>query len=94
MSPVIDPLPGVPLHIVVMGVSGSGKSTVARALQERLGQEVAATLEAMIAPRGAAVAIEATHLCTRMRGVSSMNRPVSPGAVCVCSCGPLTRGSR
>jgi GTP cyclohydrolase I len=40
-------------------------------LQERLGQEVAATLEAMIDPRGVAVAIEATHLCTRMRGVGS-----------------------
>lgn len=41
MSPVVDPLPGVPLHLVVMGVSGSGKSTVAQALHERLGWEFA-----------------------------------------------------
>lgn len=41
MSPLVDPLPGVPLHIVVMGVSGSGKSTVARALHERLGWDFA-----------------------------------------------------
>lgn len=41
MSPVADPLPGVPLHIVVMGVSGSGKSTVARALRDRLGWDFA-----------------------------------------------------
>ncbi len=30
-----------PLHLVFMGVSGSGKSTVARAVQERLGWELA-----------------------------------------------------
>ena len=30
-----------PLHLVFMGVSGSGKSTVARAVQERLGWEMA-----------------------------------------------------
>jgi GTP cyclohydrolase I len=40
-------------------------------LQERIGQEVASGLEAMVAPRGVAVAIEATHLCTQMRGVAS-----------------------
>jgi gluconokinase len=32
---------GSPLHLVFMGVSGSGKSTVARAVQERLGWELA-----------------------------------------------------
>ena len=32
---------GAPLHLVFMGVSGSGKSTVARAVQERLGWEMA-----------------------------------------------------
>lgn len=41
MNPVAEPLPGVPLHLVVMGVSGSGKSTVARALRDRLGWELA-----------------------------------------------------
>ncbi len=40
-------------------------------LQERIGEEVAGTLEEMVAPRGVAVAIEATHLCTQMRGVAS-----------------------
>ena len=33
--------PHAPLHLVFMGVSGSGKSTVARAVQERLGWELA-----------------------------------------------------
>ncbi len=37
MSPLPDPVPGVPLHLVVMGVSGSGKSTVAKALHDTLG---------------------------------------------------------
>ncbi len=40
-------------------------------LQERLGQQIAMALDEMIAPRGVAVAIEATHLCTQMRGVAS-----------------------
>jgi GTP cyclohydrolase I len=40
-------------------------------LQERIGREVADALEEMVAPRGVAVAIEATHLCTQMRGVAS-----------------------
>jgi len=34
-------LAGAPLHLVFMGISGSGKSTVARAVQERLGWEMA-----------------------------------------------------
>ena len=41
MTPLPDPAPGVPVHVVVMGVSGCGKSTVARALHERLGWEYA-----------------------------------------------------
>jgi GTP cyclohydrolase IA len=40
-------------------------------LQERIGEQVAGALEGMVAPRGVAVAIEATHLCTQMRGVAS-----------------------
>lgn len=36
MNPVVDPVAGVPLHLVVMGVSGTGKSTIARALSDRL----------------------------------------------------------
>lgn len=37
MSPVVDPVAEVPLHLIVMGVSGTGKSTIARALVDRLG---------------------------------------------------------
>jgi 6-phosphogluconate dehydrogenase/gluconokinase len=36
VNPVVDPVPGVPLHLVVMGVSGTGKSTIAQALRDRL----------------------------------------------------------
>lgn len=38
-------------------------------VQERLGQQIADTLEAMLAPHGVAVYVEAQHLCTAMRGV-------------------------
>ena len=36
-----DPVADGPLHLVFMGISGSGKSTVARAVQELLGWEMA-----------------------------------------------------
>src|SRR5437762_4259059 len=39
------------------------------AVQERIGEEIADTLEAMLQPHGVAVYLEATHLCTQMRGV-------------------------
>jgi len=38
-------------------------------MQERLGADIAATLATIVRARGSAVYIEATHLCTRMRGV-------------------------
>ncbi len=38
-------------------------------LQERVGQQIADTLEAMTHPHGVAVYLEAQHLCTQMRGV-------------------------
>jgi GTP cyclohydrolase I len=38
-------------------------------VQERIGQQIADTLEAMLEPRGVAVHIEAHHLCMQMRGV-------------------------
>jgi GTP cyclohydrolase I len=38
-------------------------------VQERLGQQMADTLEAMLEPHGVAVYLEAHHLCTQMRGV-------------------------
>ena len=37
MNPVVDPVAEVPLHLIVMGVSGTGKSTIAAALNDRLG---------------------------------------------------------
>jgi GTP cyclohydrolase I len=43
-------------------------------VQERIGQQVADALEAMLHPHGVAVYLEAHHLCTQMRGV----REVSP----------------
>jgi GTP cyclohydrolase I len=38
-------------------------------VQERMGQQIANTLEAMLEPHGVAVYLEAHHLCTQMRGV-------------------------
>jgi GTP cyclohydrolase I len=44
------------------------------AVQERIGRQIADTMEAMLQPHGVAVYLEAHHLCTQMRGV----REVSP----------------
>ncbi len=38
-------------------------------VQERIGQQIADTLEAMLLPHGVAVYLEAHHLCVEMRGV-------------------------
>ena len=38
-------------------------------VQERLGEQIADTLVELVQPRGVAVHIEASHLCTQMRGV-------------------------
>ncbi len=38
-------------------------------VQERIGQQMADTLETMLKPHGVAVYLEAHHLCTQMRGV-------------------------
>lgn len=38
-------------------------------VQERIGQQIADTLETMLHPHGVAVYLEAHHLCTQMRGV-------------------------
>src|SRR5579884_550763 len=38
-------------------------------VQERIGQQIADTLEAMLQPHGVAVYLQAHHLCTQMRGV-------------------------
>ena len=39
------------------------------AVQERIGQQIADTLETMLHPHGVAVFLEARHLCVEMRGV-------------------------
>ena len=38
-------------------------------VQERIGQEIADTLERVLQPHGVAVRLQAHHLCTQMRGV-------------------------
>ena len=38
-------------------------------VQERLGERIADTLVELVAPRGVAVHLQASHLCVRMRGV-------------------------
>lgn len=38
-------------------------------VQERVGEQIADLLEELVQPRGVAVRLEATHLCTQMRGV-------------------------
>ena len=42
-------------------------------VQERLTNQVAATISEKIAPLGVAVVVEATHLCMSMRGVEKQN---------------------
>jgi GTP cyclohydrolase I len=46
-------------------------------VQERLGEQIADTLEQLVAPRGVAVHLEASHLCTRMRGVEEDSHTVT-----------------
>jgi GTP cyclohydrolase I len=46
-------------------------------VQERLGEQIADGLNSLIAPRGIAVHLEATHLCTQMRGVEEQSRTVT-----------------
>jgi GTP cyclohydrolase IA len=41
-------------------------------VQERIGQQIVDTLEAMLEPHGVAVYLEAHHLCTEMRGVRAI----------------------
>ena len=42
-------------------------------VQERLGEQIADTLDELIDPHGVAVRLEAAHLCTQMRGVREEN---------------------
>jgi GTP cyclohydrolase I len=43
-------------------------------VQERMGEEIADTLVHLIEPNGVAVYLEASHLCTQMRGVEEHSR--------------------
>jgi len=46
-------------------------------VQERLGEQIADTLEELIDPLGVAVHLDASHLCTRMRGVEEDSHTVT-----------------
>ena len=46
-------------------------------VQERLGEQIADGLVELIAPQGVAVHLEASHLCTQMRGVEERSRTVT-----------------
>jgi GTP cyclohydrolase I len=42
-------------------------------VQERLGQQIADTLDTMLEPHGIGIYLEAHHLCTQMRGVQEVS---------------------
>jgi GTP cyclohydrolase IA len=46
-------------------------------VQERLGEQIADGLVSLIGPLGVAVYLEASHLCTHMRGVEEQSRTVT-----------------
>jgi GTP cyclohydrolase I len=46
-------------------------------VQERLGEQIADTLVELIEPQGVAVHLEASHLCTRMRGVEEHSKTIT-----------------
>ncbi len=46
-------------------------------VQERLGEQIADTLQELVAPRGVAVHLQADHLCTHMRGVEEPSSTVT-----------------
>ena len=46
-------------------------------VQERLGEQIADALGELIEPRGVAVHLTASHLCTQMRGVEERSRTVT-----------------
>ena len=43
-------------------------------VQERIGQQIADSLDAMLQPHGVAVYLQAYHLCTQMRGVHEVSQ--------------------
>ncbi|MGH7705552.1 MAG: GTP cyclohydrolase I FolE [Candidatus Dormibacteria bacterium] len=61
-------------------------------VQERMTSEIAATLQHHLDPRGAAVVLEADHLCTMMRGVDKPgNRTITSAMTGVFRRDPRTR---
>jgi GTP cyclohydrolase I len=46
-------------------------------VQERLGEQIADALVELVAPQGVAVHLDASHLCTQMRGVEESSRTVT-----------------
>ena len=46
-------------------------------VQERLGEQIADTLVSLVEPRGVAVHLEASHLCSHMRGVEEPAKTVT-----------------
>jgi GTP cyclohydrolase IA len=46
-------------------------------VQERLGEQIADALVELVEPRGIAVHLEASHLCTRMRGVEEHSATIT-----------------
>ncbi|MDP6822545.1 MAG: GTP cyclohydrolase I FolE [Dehalococcoidia bacterium] len=62
-------------------------------VQERMTQQIANFLEELIAPRGVAVVVEATHLCAAMRGVKKQRtRMVTSAMLGAFRTNPSTRG--
>ena len=50
-------------------------------LQERLTTQIAESIEKLLNPLGVAVVIEASHLCSRMRGVEKQNSVMTTSCV-------------
>ncbi len=50
-------------------------------VQERMTQEIGATLEEYLIPRGVAVVVEAYHMCMMMRGVQKQNSITTTSAM-------------
>ena len=46
-------------------------------MQERLGEQIADVLVELVRPHGVAVHLEASHLCTQMRGVEEPSKTIT-----------------
>ncbi len=50
-------------------------------VQERMTQQIADFLQSLVAPRGVGVVVEATHMCTAMRGVKKHHARLTTSAM-------------